>query len=160
MGRLEIRAADESDRKWMTGVIKARWGEERVVVHGTAFRPAELPAFVAFQDDDRVGLLTFHPDNETIEIITIDSLKPRGGVGSKMLDAMKDHARRTGCRRLWLITTNDNLNTLGFYQKRGFALVALHRNALDLSRMIKPIIPFVGLNGIPLRDELELELVQ
>jgi len=158
MTHLEIRPADESDRKWMTGLIKARWGEERVIVHGVAFRPAELPAFVAQQNDERIGLLTYHADNENIEVITIDSLKPRLGVGSKLLDAMKDYARRAGCKRLWTMTTNDNLNTLRFYQKRGFVMVAVHRNALDLSRMMKPIIPTIGKDGIPLRDEVELEL--
>jgi DNA-3-methyladenine glycosylase I len=56
------------------------------------------------------------------------------------------------------MTTNDNLNTLRFYQKRGFVMVAVHRNALDLARMMKPIIPTIGKDGIPLRDEVELEL--
>ena len=59
---------------------------------------------------------------------------------------------------MWLITTNDNLNALRFYQKRGFELVAVHRHAVDESRKIKPEIPLVGENGIPIRDELGLEL--
>jgi ribosomal protein S18 acetylase RimI-like enzyme len=54
---------------------------------------------------------------------------------------------------------NDNLHALRFYQKRGFVLVALHRNALEASRKLKPEIPLVGIDGIPIRDEIELELV-
>jgi hypothetical protein len=61
------------------------------------------------------------------------------------------------CKRL--ITTNDNLNALRFYQKRGLALVAVHRNALEESRRIKPEIPLIGSDGIPLRDEIELEIM-
>jgi DNA-3-methyladenine glycosylase I len=71
---------------------------------------------------------------------------------------VKKVARQSGCRRLWLVTTNDNLNALRFYQKRGFALVAVHRNALEISRKLKPEIPLIGADGIPLRDEIELEI--
>ncbi|MCG0275770.1 MAG: hypothetical protein L5655_06315 [Thermosediminibacteraceae bacterium] len=45
-----------------------------------------------------------------------------------------------------------------FYQKRGFLLVAVHRNALEQARKLKPEIPLIGIDGIPLRDEIELEL--
>jgi hypothetical protein len=60
---------------------------------------------------------------------------------------------------LWLITNNDNLPALGFFQKRGLSLVAVYRNAVDVARRLKPEIPLVGKNGIPLRDEIELEMV-
>ena len=63
-----------------------------------------------------------------------------------------------GCRRLWLITTNDNLPALRFYQRRGFVLAALHRDAIAASRRLKPQIPLLGLDNIPIRDELELEM--
>jgi hypothetical protein len=36
-------------------------------------------------------------------------------------------------------------------------LVAVHRNAVEQARRIKPQIPAVGSDGIPLRDEIELE---
>ena len=84
------------------------------------------------------------------------------GVGSALIGAMEDTAIREGCRRLWLITTNDNLHALGFYQsfyqKRGFTLAAVYSNALSMSRELKPGISMTGMNGIPLRDEIELEM--
>ena len=59
----------------------------------------------------------------------------------------------------WLITTNDNLDALRFYQRRGFRITAIHAGAVDDSRArLKPEIPEAGDHGIPLRDELELEL--
>lgn len=68
-------------------------------------------------------------------------------------------ARRAGCTRLWLVTTNDNLDALRFYQRRGFRLSRLRPGAVDLSRQtLKPEIPEVGTFGIAIRDELELEL--
>jgi RimJ/RimL family protein N-acetyltransferase len=63
-----------------------------------------------------------------------------------------------GVGRVWLITTNDNTAALRFYQRLGFDLVALHRDAVDAARSIKPSIPLVGNDGIPIRHELELEL--
>jgi ribosomal protein S18 acetylase RimI-like enzyme len=160
MDKIEIAPVQDKDRKWMTGLIKARWGEERVVTHGFAFRPPELPGFIAYQGQEKVGLLTYNIDHDSCEIITIDSLRPRREIGSKLIEEMKRFCQRSGCDRLWVITTNDNLDALRFLQKRGFVLVALHKNALEVSRVMKPIIPTIGREGIPLRDEIELEWLQ
>lgn len=81
------------------------------------------------------------------------------GIGSALLDAVKDIAVSDQCKRLWLITTNDNTAALRFYQKRGFSLVAVHRDALEQLRRLKPEIPLFGIDGIPLRDEIKLELL-
>jgi ribosomal protein S18 acetylase RimI-like enzyme len=81
------------------------------------------------------------------------------GVGTALLDAVKNAAGWAGCKRLWLVTTNDNTHALRFYQKRGFHIAAVHRNALLRSRELKPEIPLAGMDGIPIRDEIELEIV-
>jgi len=80
------------------------------------------------------------------------------GAGTALIEAVGQLARQQGCTRLWVITTNDNVDALRFYQRRGFCLVAVHRGAVDRSRArLKPEIPAVGAYGIPLRDEIELE---
>ena len=80
------------------------------------------------------------------------------GAGTALIQAVAQLARRQGCTRLWVITTNDNVDALRFYQRRGFCLVRVHRGAVDRSRAcLKPEIPPVGAYGIPLRDEIELE---
>ena len=80
-------------------------------------------------------------------------------LGADDRDAIEALARDAGCTRLWLITTNDNVDALRFYQRRGFRLAKLHPGAVDDSRArLKPGIPKLGDHGIPLRDELELEL--
>ena len=81
------------------------------------------------------------------------------GIGSALIEIVRNMAVKEGCRRLWLITTNDNTAALRFYQKRGFHLVALHRNAVEQSRRLKPEIPETGNGGVPLRDEIELEII-
>jgi len=159
--RFQIRPMDEDedDRAWAAEFIAERWGGETIVGHGTVYRPASLPGFVAWRAGERIGLVTYHLDGDACEIVTIDSQQPGMGVGRELIEAVRHVAQDVGCRRLWLVTTNDNLEALGFYQKRGFALAALHRNALEASRRLKPEIPLVGLHGIPLRDEIELEML-
>jgi GNAT superfamily N-acetyltransferase len=117
-----------------------------------------LPGFIARCDGQRAGLLTYRIEGGQCELVTLNSELGGRGVGSALVQAVIDAAREARCARLWLITTNDNLAALRFYQKRGFHLVAVHRDALDESRRLKPQIPLIGMEGIPLRDEIELEL--
>lgn len=117
-----------------------------------------LPGFVALYQSEKVGLVTYNIVDIGCEIVTINSIHPSSGVGTALIEAVRDIAIKSGCKRLWLITTNDNMNALRFYQKRGFILVAVHRNALEQSRKLKPEIPLIGEHGIPLSDEIELEM--
>jgi ribosomal protein S18 acetylase RimI-like enzyme len=153
-----IRPLCEGDIAWATALVRERWRAEIVVVHGQVYRPAELLGFVAEQDGEPVGLITVHFEGDTCEVVTLDSLREGCGVGTALLDAAKEHASRNGCRRLWLVTTNDNLHALRFYQRYGFKLVALRPGAVEESRKIKPSIPLLGNDDIPIRDELDLVL--
>ena len=89
----------------------------------------------------------------------MNSLKENIGIGSALLDAVKDAAKKQGCKLLWLITSNDNTHALKFYQKYGLKLVAVHRDAIAKSRRLKPEIPLTGKDGIEIRDEIELEMI-
>jgi hypothetical protein len=44
------------------------------------------------------------------------------------------------------------------YQKRNFKITAIHCDTIKESRKIKPEIPEIGMNGIPSRDDIELEM--
>lgn len=123
-----------------------------------SFLQLNLMVFAAFKGKNPAGLLTYRIKGPDCEIVTIDSTSEGEGIGTSLIDAVKGRARTKGCRRLWLITTNDNLSALGFYQRRGFRFSALYPNALEASRKLKPQIPMKAANGIPIRDELELEL--
>jgi ribosomal protein S18 acetylase RimI-like enzyme len=139
-------------------VLTRSWGSTQVVSCGRLHDALELPGLVAGFDEERIGLLTWSVEGDECEVVTIDSLVQRRGVGRALLEAATEEAIALGCRRLWLITTNDNLPALRFYQRLGWDLVALHRGAVDEARQLKPEIPHVGLDGIALRHELELEL--
>jgi GNAT superfamily N-acetyltransferase len=148
----------EEDRPWVERFIRERWGAPEVAGRGRLQTPAELPGFAVVEGDEPTGLLTYAIDGESCEIVTIDSVAECRGVGTALVEAVKEAARDAGCSRLWLITTNDNLPAQRFYERRGFALVAVHRGAASESRKLKPEMPLVGAGGIPIEDELELEL--
>jgi len=155
---ITVRNSNEKDKPWIKDVLKDHWGSTEVVSRGRVHHAGQLPAFVAERDGERLGFLTYDLDEEACEIVTLNSLSEGSGVGTTLLQAVCNAARKAGCKRLWLITTNDNMDALRFYQKRGFYLVALHRDAVLESRAVKPIIPATGRDGIPIRDEIELEM--
>ncbi len=74
------------------------------------------------------------------------------------LPALVAVRRDAGCRRVWLTTSNDNLEALRFYQRRGLRIVAVHRGAIDRARELKATIPLVGRHGIEIHDEIELAI--
>jgi len=155
----KIKTLRDADREWVRTFVIAHWGSEIVVGHGEVYRPHMLPGFAAWDGAACAGLLTYQITGDACEIVTIDSVREGAGVGSALIVAVAQAAQAAGCARLWLITTNDNMRALRFYQRRGFRIVAVHPGAVDRARAIKPGIPLLGFHGIPLRDEIELEVV-
>ena len=135
------------------------WGGEEMITRGNIYRPEQLEGFVVEDGKEWIGLLTFLIKDSECEVTSLDSLREGQGIGSMLIENAIQEARKQGCRRLFLITTNDNLNALGFYQKRGFEIVTMYRGAVNESRKRKPSIPLIGYNNIPLRDEIELEIM-
>jgi GNAT superfamily N-acetyltransferase len=154
----QIRPLNEKDKDWTTLLLEEWWGGPEIVTRGKIHHADRLPGFVAMQDGKPAGLVTYNIDGDECEIVTMNSLVEQIGIGSGLIDAVRHVACNAGCKRLWMITTNDNTVAMRFYQKRGFLLVAVHLNAIERSRRLKPEIPFTGNDGIPIRDEIEFEL--
>ena len=153
-----VRPLEESDRAWARVFLRDR-GSEVVAAHGTLLHPPELPGLVAMAGEDPVGLLTYRIEDGALEVVSLHSGREGIGAGTALLEAAQREAGAAGCARLWLITTNDNLHALGFYQRRGLRLAAVRPGAVDEARRtLKPSIPATGNDGIPIRDEFELEL--
>jgi ribosomal protein S18 acetylase RimI-like enzyme len=150
---IDVRPLEPFDR----ALVIERWGEA-VVRRGESIPIDGLPGFVAWIGDERAGIVTYAVRGDECEVVTLHAYQPRRGVGSALMDAARDAAAAAGCRRLWLITTNDNLDALRFYQRRGFRLAELRPGAVDRSRLEKPQIPRTGDYGIPLHDEIDLTL--
>jgi DNA-3-methyladenine glycosylase I len=156
---ISVRALTEADRPWATRVEAESWSEPVVARLGELVDPRELPGVVALLDGERAGLAAYAVRGDECEIVTMRSLREGVGVGRALLAAVRDAATAAGCARLWLITTNDNLRALELYQRFGLEIVAFHRHAVtEARRSLKPSIPELGANGIPLAHELELEL--
>ena len=137
-------------------LARSAWGAivaSAGVVHDLTARPA----LVASIDGSPAGLLSWHVDGDQLEVLGLEAWVPGRGVGAALLRAARAEALAHGCRRLWLITNNDNIDALRFYQRRGWELVAVHRGGADRSRALKPSIPSVGDHGIPVHHEVELE---
>ena len=155
--KFRIRPTNQADKEWIRKFIAKEWGAEKVIARGKVFYPHNLPGFIAFKGNKYLGLVTYKIGKKNLEIITMNVIVRGRGIGTALLKMVEKTARKLKCKKIWLITTNDNIDALRFYQMRGFSIVCIHRNALELSRKLKPEIPLVGNYGIPLRDEIELE---
>jgi N-acetylglutamate synthase-like GNAT family acetyltransferase len=150
--RLKIK-----NREWIRKFISKEWGSEKIISRGKIYYPHLLSGFVAIKGKKCVGLITYKIGKRDIEIITLNSILKRKGIGETLVEKVKNVAENFDCQRIWLITTNNNLDALIFWQKIGFSIKAVYPNAISFSRKLKPEIPKIGNYGIPIRDEIELE---
>src|SRR5262245_48977125 len=156
---MRVRQGEPVDRTAVKNFL-VRWNSLRVARLGLLEQPLEHTALIAEEDGRLVGVLSYVVDEASCEVLTLHADVRGRGVGTALVGEVKRVATRAGCTRLWLVTTNDNVDALRFYQRRGFRLAALRPGAVDEARRaVKPEIPVEGDYGIPLRDELELELV-
>jgi ribosomal protein S18 acetylase RimI-like enzyme len=157
--RIALRPVQPRDLAWVREELVRNWGATQISSLGVWHEADRLPGLVAWSGIDRIGLATHTPPvgGGGCEVITLSSRVEDAGIGGALLEACVQRARDARCTRVFLTTTNDNLRAIGFYQKRGWSLVAIHRGAMDRARAIKPTIPAIGMHGIPLRDEIELE---
>jgi len=155
---VEIRPPRPEERPELARRLTASWGGPEVVTRGRIVDASRLPAFVCVVDGDLAGLAAYEVTGDECELVSLDAFVERRGVGTALLEAVAAEARRASCRRLWLIATNDNLDALRFYQRRGMRITALAAGAVDAARALKPAIPAIGAYGIELHDELTLEL--
>ena len=156
---LVIRPAGSDDRDALAALLTASWGGTTVAAHGVLYDAVTLPALLAYRAGGLCGALTYHLTEEYgLEVVTLDATPPGQGTGGALLAAAADVAVAAGCGRVWVVTTNDNLDALRFYQRRGLRICAVEADAVDAARVLKPTIPRVGAYGIPIRDELTLQM--
>lgn len=135
------------------------WFSTDMSVRGEIIDGTKLDGFLLQEDSKIIGLVTYKFYEDICEIISLDSKKENIGIGSALLKEVEKVATDNDCKKMRLITTNDNMRALQFYQKRGYCLTKLYPNAMDEVRKVKPSVPELGDNDIPLRDEIELEKI-
>lgn len=156
---LEILPLKPTDLDTVRSIAQTHWGDVMVVVHGETYQLDQLPGFKAMRGETWLGMVTYQIGADLCEIVSLDSFIPRQGIGRRLVEAVMAQARQAGCRKILLITTNDNLNAMAFYQKLGFQMVWVEPNAVTRSREFKPSIPLTAENGLPIRDEITFELL-
>jgi ribosomal protein S18 acetylase RimI-like enzyme len=154
-----LRRLEPADKPVVTHLLEREWGATEVVALslGGLVDASALPGWLAEQDGDIVGLLTYRTTDTMADLVTINAFTG-GRVGAELLTALVDELRAAGVTSLRVTTTNDNTRALRFYQRAGFRLTAFRAGAVTRSRAIKPGIPELGHDDIPIRDELELTM--
>jgi ribosomal protein S18 acetylase RimI-like enzyme len=154
---VSVRAALGHDAARVADEIAAEWGSALVARLGELIDATALPALVATTGEEWAGHLTYAVRGDDCEVVTLLALLPGRGVGRALMTRCFEDAAARGCRRVWLVTTNDNAPAFAFYQRVGMDLLAVHRDDVTRSRALKPSIPRRGAGGVPIRHSLEFE---
>ena len=158
--RFTVKTASKIDMEWIKDIYIQTWGGDICVSRGKVQKVDDFSGgFVAEMSGQNVGFITYTISGLEIEITGLVSLKEKIGIGSALVKAVINVANTQKMKKACLVTTNDSLNAIGFWQKRGFKLVKVYPNVMEYTRKLKPSIPLIGENGIPLRDEIELEMI-
>ena len=155
---MECEKINSMNRELVNAFIKQQWYTTTMIIRGKEIDMTKVDGFYFRDGQTIVGLITYIVYNNILEITSLDSLRENQGIGSELVEIVINEAKERKLQKIVLITTNDNINAIKFYQKRGFDMAHLFRNAMDISRKLKPEIPLVGENSIPLRHEIEFEL--
>jgi RimJ/RimL family protein N-acetyltransferase len=156
---VSVRTLTEREADWASAVLEDAWGSVSVARKGEVLDASSLPGFVARVDRNPVGLAVVAARGKEYEIVSISTTLEGHGVGRALLQRCVDDARRLGCHRVWLTTTNNNVRSFAFYQRFGMDLCAFYRHGVELSRRVKPSIPLRDEFGVAIAHELEFELI-
>ena len=156
---VEVRSPDEEEEvRRLHRRVRSTWGEA-VARRGELLDPADGELVGAYLDHEIIGVATYAVEGHECEVVAIEAYQPRQGIATALMDEIRVRAAEAGCDRLWLVTTNDNVPAIGFYQRWGMDLAAFRRDAVtDARSRLKPSIPEVGYDDIPIRHELEFEI--
>jgi GNAT superfamily N-acetyltransferase len=156
-----LRQRDMRLRPATTEEVGVVW-EDRwyglVVCLNTVYEPPDVEGLALVDHlDELVGLVTYHVDGPSGQIVTLDTLVRGRGFGRRLLEDVENKFHNRGLGRSWALMTNDNLRAAGLYLSRGYRLVRVHLDAVDSVREHKPELPERGYEGIPIRDLWEFE---
>ena len=155
----EIRQVDDAIRKKVQPILDETWGAPYLAVNGKLWDSRTMPGLVAVnKDDDVLGYLLYEFHDGECEIMVLESVAQKIGIASALIEGARQIAKSGGVNKVIVQTCNDNIKAIRFYQRRGFTIRAVRLGALDAARRLKPAIPLIGEEGIPLRDEIEFEI--
>ncbi len=154
---MEYLSTKDIKQQTLIDLFNTNWGSDEMIISTGTYQLSKLPGIAAYEDGQILGLITYKTYEDHVEIISLDSFLQNKGIGSKLLKSLEQTCKKKQITRITVITTNDNINALKFYQKRGYRIKQVLPNAVEKARQLKPTIPLVAENGIAIKDEIELE---
>ena len=158
LGPLDVLA----DLPWAAALLDSELGGRMQARRGELVDAIGDGGLIAIADGLPIALLTWAVGiggSAEIRAVVVTAESRGHGVGRALIEAAHGWLGAAGVRHVWLVTTNDNIAALGLYQQLGYRLVELRVGAVDESRRtLKPSIGEIGAHGIPIHDELELEV--
>lgn len=156
----EIIPVDSEWRAEIDRLIEREWAGPMVATNGVLHNTSQAEGFVFLSSGQLAGYLLYCLEKGECEVLVLHSLAENRGVGSALLRSAVQKAKQGGCGRIWLVTTNDNVRAVRFYQRFGVELKAVRIGAMDQARAsLKPSIPLIGSDGIPIKHEFEFEMI-
>ena len=144
--------------------VDNEWGNP-IITKGNIIDIYDLPGFVVIDNNIIAGAVLYQIIDGDCEIVAMYSLKQNAGIGTALINAVIHYVKNKSCKRVWLITTNDNTHAIRFYQKRGFTLKNVHINAFKVTQQLKGIVgdgkdnTVLGIDDIPILHEFEFEII-
>ena len=154
---MEFIQKTENDNKAVSKIIKG-WGSDVLISRGKPYKAQDLDGVLAHENGKIIGLGLYYIKNNECEIVLLETFDKNKGIGTKIIEKLTGIAKENKCNRIWLVTTNSNIDAIKFYQKRGFDISNIYINAMEEARKIKPEIPEMADNGIKIKDEIEFEI--
>ncbi|MEW5983897.1 MAG: GNAT family N-acetyltransferase [Acidobacteriota bacterium] len=151
-----VREATDDDRHATMALFEHDFGRTRIVAFGSLMALDDAPALVAEMKGELAGALAYRLRGDAVQIVALatDPTWQRSGVGGHLVAEAELLARRLQLSRIVVATTNDNLPSLYFYQRRGYFITEVIAGALTPHN---PEPDNRGFGGIPVRDEVRLE---
>ena len=154
----KIQLIDDAFRTKVQPIIEETWGSPLLAINGKLWDSRTMPGYVAICDTTVLGYLLYEFHDDVCEIMALQSVAQNIGIASALIECVKQTAKESNTNKVIVQTSNDNIHAIRFYQKRGFTIREVRIGALEISRQLKPSIPVIGKDGIPLRDEIEFEI--
>ena len=160
----EIREIDAALREKIQPILTETWGSPMLAINGKLWDSQKMPGFTAVgatspaETCEVLGYLLYEFHDGLCEIMVLESVAQEIGIATALIERVKQTAKSGGVSKIIVQTSNDNTHAFRFYQRRGFTIREIRLGAMGVARELKPSIPLIGEDGIPLRDEIEFEI--
>jgi ASC-1-like (ASCH) protein len=154
---LYIRKAKKNDEATIKNLKVSHWGGEPLIIHGKPYFPSNLDGLFICSKNEILGFLFYDKQPAYYEIIVFEVFQKFQGLGTFLMNEFMSIVKKEGGKKIEVMTTNDNLDALRFYQRRGFTISRIDINQLETTRALKKSCGRIGDFGIPCRDEIILE---